>query len=199
MVEKNEITANRPIYRILPSQYSEFASADYLTDSAPLVEYPEQIYNAWYASLQAFLNFDGDLTIFTDDQLLALAPYFGFTEEFSPESFSYETKIKLYDGVFKEPYIWRFRGSENVFNYVVNAFNLQALISRPQAFIVGISKTGDVIGAYARGNYKIIVPESYSEDSKELGQIQYIARYWLPFWIKIVEFENNNIPFMIPD
>lgn len=198
MVERNELTANRPIYRVLPSQYSEFASSEYLTNSAYLIEYFENIYQTWLTSLKAFLEYDGDLNIFTDEQLDALAPYFGFAEEFNSTEWDRNTKITLYKGVYAEPFIWRFRGSENVFNYVVKAFNLKALISRPEAFIAGISMTGDVIGAYARGNYKIIIPESYEVNSKELNQVQFIVANWLPFWIKIVDYENSDTPFPEP-
>lgn len=195
MVERNDLTENRPIYRILPSEYSEFASSEYLTDTAYLIEYFENIYTQWLNSLKDFLSFDGDFSIFIDDQLNALAPYFGFAEEFDVTDWSIATKIKLYTGVYKEPFIWRFRGSEAVFNYVVDAFGLKGFISRPGAFIAGISMAGDVCGAFAEGNYKIVIPESYTATTEEYTRIVYIAENWLPFWVKIVEYELNDIPF----
>lgn len=175
---------DRPIYLSLPSIYSEFASPEYLTDSAYLVEYFENIYRYWFTQLVAFLDFDGSFNNFTDEQLDSLAPFFGFSEPYYDRNWRRETKIKLFKGVFNSPYIWRFRGSEAVFNYVADALGLKVRLTRPGGFIAGISKAGDVCGSAPGSTIIIVYPDSYFEGSKELAGVFFLARYFIPLHIQ---------------
>lgn len=191
----------RPIYLTLPSMYSEYASPEFLTDSGKLVEFFEHIYFYWNREIDSFLDFDGTFNNFRDDQLDALAPFFGFTTAFQnskwsknpvPEilsdfyntEWSRETKIKLFKGVFNPPFIWRFRGSEKVFNYVADSLGLKVRISRPNAFIAGISKAGDVCGYAPGSTINILYPEEYYEQSNEYSLVLWLQRNFVPLHIR---------------
>lgn len=190
------LKSDRPIYLSLPTIYSEFASPEYLTDSAYLVEYFENIYHYWLIQLQAFLDFDGSFSNFTDDQLDALAPFFGFTEPYYDRNWGRQTKIKLFKGVFNDPQIWRFRGSEAVFNYVADALGLKVRLTRPGGFIAGISKAGDVCGSAPGSTVIVVYPDSYFEGSKELAGVFYLMRYFIPLHIHTIMQPTPN--FDIP-
>ena len=176
----------RVIYNVLPQAFSEFhhSAGDEIYDSAYLVEYWEQIYLKWGEDLQVFLNYNGDLNVFNDDQLNFLAPFFGFTGEYFSEDWGKQIKIDLFNGVYKDPYIWRFRGSEKVFNYVGQALGIQAYISSDGGFITGINTANDICG---RGSLpgEIIVkyPQTYFDDSVERGYLDYLVTHFIPVHI----------------
>lgn len=168
--------AKRVIYNALPQVASKFHSETDVTDSAYLVEYWEQHYLIFGNRLNKFLNFDGeDFTIFEDDQLDSMAPFFGFSDEWYDTLWDKKIKIKLFKGVYRDPFIWRFRGSMAVFDYMVSSFGITAYLTKEQGFIAGISKAGDVCGS-GSGPAEFILkyPNSYTEDSKELGFIDYL-------------------------
>ncbi|NJL54221.1 hypothetical protein HC928_02895 [bacterium] len=183
--------STRPIYYSLPSTYSHFASSENLTDSAYLVEYFEKVYFYWNQQLDNFLSFDGNYESFTYDQLQALAPFFGFSGDYFNDEWDKSTLISLFIGVYNPPFIWRFRGSQAVFEYVAESIGVIAKISKPGSFIAGISTASDVIGYPPSGRYDIIYPISYFEGSKELGEVKWLSKNFLPYQLQIALIPRN--------
>lgn len=162
----------RPIYTTLPEIYSEFASFDRLTDSAYLVEFWENIFNFWHRNLDNFFDFDGDYQNFTFNQLIAMAPFFGFSGTWFNERWTKNQIIQMFYGVYHSPYIWNNRGSLTVLNYIMDVLMIPGNLSSLNGFIAGISKAGDVCGSPDIGEYIIYIPENMSAD-------KYDALYWV--------------------
>lgn len=185
--------SKRVIYNILPSVFSKFHhdEGDDVFDSALLVEYWEQHYLTWGNALNVLLNFDGDYNVFSVSQLDSLAPFFGFTSEpnieinFSEQLYnpdwSKQTKIDLFLGVYKDPFIWRFRGSEIVYYYVAKCLGIEAYITTDQGFIAGVNKAGDICGNGSEpGQIIIKYPAAYLDNSIERGYLDYLNTYFIP-------------------
>lgn len=176
---------DRVIYRKLPGIYSDFVSYDYITDSGKLIEYFELQYKAWKNSIQNFLDFSGDLRIFTENQIDALAVYFGFEGDFYNVNWSKESKVKLLEGVYKEPFIWKFRGNRIVFEYVLAALNIDAILTKSDGFIVGIDTPGEVIGSPNYNEYLLIINDSYQPNTEEYQTVLWCVDRFIPFWCKV--------------
>ena len=186
---------DRVIYKKLPGEYAEFFSYDALTDSAYLVQYWELQQKTWNRSILNFLNFSSqgsDLRIFTEDQIDALAVYFGFEGDFYNIEWSKESKIKLMEGVYKEPFIWKFRGNRIVFEYVLNCLEIEATLTRPNGFIVGIDTPGEIIGSPEYNEYVLIIPDEYQPNTEKYGTVIWVVERFIPFWVKLtIEHESN--------
>lgn len=183
----------RNIYNSLPQIFSDFHHSDgeEVYDSAYLVEYWENVYNQWDDSLSVLLDFDGDWSVFTSDQLNSFAPYFGFAGEYFDESWSDETKIKLFQGVFNDPFLWRFRGSTAVFEFMASSLGVEAYLTTDEGFIAGVSKAGDVCGNGSEiGQIVVKYPNAYGESSIQKGIIDYLVQYFIP-----VHIETTLLPF----
>lgn len=178
-------TRDREIYKNLPGNYSDFKSVDFLTDSARLVEYWELVLMQFKYCTNLLLESSGDLSKLEDFQINALAPYFGFTERFFNEVWSKESKVCLFKGVYNEPYIWKFRGSEAVLHYVLKCFGIDGLISKREGFIVGISTAGDVIGSPAYNEYDLVLPVEITPGSTEYQTVIWAIENFTPFWTTI--------------
>lgn len=182
--------SERIIYNALPQVYSKFHHSDGETiyDSAYLVEYWEQIYKQWLEGLTVFVNYSGDLSVFTDEQLDSFAPFFGFSEDYYDPNWTKDQKIALFSGVYKDPYIWRFRGSRAVFNYLAGAFGIEAYLTTDDGFIAGISKAGDICGD-GSGIGEIVVKypstSDYFDNSLKKGYLNYLVRYFIPAHIHV--------------
>lgn len=176
---------DRVIYRKLPGLYSEFTSYDSITDSGYLVQYFELQQKTWNNSILNFLNYSGDLRIFTEDQLDALSVYFGFEGDFYNLNWSKESKVKLFEGVYSEPYIWKFRGNRKVFEYVLMALNIDAILTRPNGFIVGIDTPGEVIGSPDYNEYLLIINDQYQPNTEEYNTILWVIDRFIPLWVKL--------------
>lgn len=173
----------RVIYNSLPQIYSSFHHSDgeQIYDSAYLVEYWEQVYDQWSSALNLLISFNGDYTVFNDEQLDSFAPFFGFAGDFYDVNWGKATKIKLFTGVYSDPFIWRFRGSIAVFNYVAEAFGIQAFLTTDEGFIAGIAKAGDICGSGSSvGEIVVKFPAEYASNSEEKAYLDYLVKYFIP-------------------
>lgn len=175
---------DRKIYHSLPSLYSSFQSLDFVNDSGLIVEFFELIYKVWNDSLITFLDFDGDYDNFSDEQLDAIAPYYGFTEQYYNELWDRERKICLFMGVYHEPYIWKFRGTQEVLEYVIKCFDLDAKVSKPSGFIAGVATAGDVCGAPNLAVYDLVIPIEYLSTGIEVEELKYIVKHYTGKWTR---------------
>jgi hypothetical protein len=192
----------RPIYTSLPELYSEFTFYDRLTDSAYLVEFWENVFRFWNSNLDNLLNFDGSYQNFTDNQLLALAPFFGFSGYWFNDNWNRDQLIALFYGVYHKPFIWNNRGSLTVLNYVMDVLMIPGNLSKQSGFIAGRSKAGDVCGSPDDGEYTMYIPENMSPDNYD--DLLWIVKRFIPLHIHVELVptqdpnlvQRPNIPFI---
>lgn len=173
----------RPIYTSLPEIYSEFTFYDRLTDSAFLVEFWENVYNFWQSNLDNLMNFNGDFENFTANQLLALAPFFGFTEDWFNKNWTKQQIIQMFLGVYHPPYIWVNRGSLAVLNYVLDVLMIPGNLSQRSGFIAGISLAGDICGSPDTGEYIFYIPENL--DPTVYDDLMWTIKRFVPLHIHV--------------
>lgn len=175
--------SKRVIYNSLPQIYSSFHHSDgeAVYDSAYLVEYWEQVFSQWQNALDVLLSFNGDYDIFTVEQLDSFAPFFGFAGDFYNSEWTKETKIKMFKGVYQDPFIWRFRGSRAVFEYVTESLGVEAYLTTDRGCIAGIAIAGDICGDGSNiGEIVVKYPAEYADNSIEKGAIEYLVSYFIP-------------------
>ena len=186
---------DRPIYNSLPSIYALFhnrVEPDKLTDSAYLVEYWENIYKDWNETLDSIINFNGDYSIFTAEQLDYLSFFFGFSDDWYNPIWTNVQKVNLFMGVYKEPYIWKHRGSKVVFDFVAKALDIPTKIAPRTGWIVNVSIVGiSLIGSQANGLLQLVIPTNYLDFYQSQYEIRYM-RQWVPKHIHTITVLNPD-------
>lgn len=190
-MSKIVLKSDRPIYTTLPEIYSEFCSLDRLTDSAYLVEFWEKIYIFWNHNLDNLLSFDGDYNKLTVNQLVSLAPFFGYSGSWFNTNWTKEQMIKMFYGVYHSPYIWRNRGSLTVLNYVMDALNIPGNLSKRSGFIAGISMAGDICGSPDQGEYIMYIPENMNPNAYDA--LMWVSSRFIPLHIHVELVPTSDV------
>jgi phage tail-like protein len=151
----------------LPAQYQENPVAQWLT------KYWDDTALELYERLGRLTDEMHPETV-SDEWLDFLALLLGFSDEYWDVKYPESTKRAL---LTRAHDIWRYKGTPEMFSYVLNAFGINHILRAGQSFILGESELGDVMGEISFA-FSIILPENSPHEKLVIRLVQLYAPCW---------------------
>lgn len=183
----NRWEEGRPIYYLLPGENEGFLKDPEFNDpetDPPIAEWLTRFWDELLLEQRAiaerfYQDYLDPATCLPEALTGWLAQHFGYTGAYWDDSWSVEAKRALLSNAYQGVRVWESKGTETLFYWLLDVFELEAQIYRTGSFLVGVSTLPAEIGGEPYRFY-VTTGLQYLRTSLEWARLEQLRRLFTP-------------------